>query len=103
MYRSTRSPTLLSNQIAHGASAGHVRKRAKALLMNWRRNQTLADEAVDEARLIEGHEAGDRFAVVSHGYFLAFAHDAEIAAEVVSEFLYASFHSAIMASFAAEI
>lgn len=98
-----QSPTLLSDQIAHGSAAAHGRSGAWALLMNWRRNQTFADEAVDRARLIERHETGYGLAVVSHGHIVAVPHDAEIATEVVSEFSHAGFHPAIMALFREQI
>lgn len=98
-----QSPTLLSNQIAHGSAATNGRSGAWPLFMNWRRNQTFADEAVDRARLIERNEPCYGLAVVGHGHIVAFPHDAEIAAEVVPEFSHASFHPMIMALFRANI
>ncbi len=103
MCRSTQSPTLLSDQVANGSAAAQRWSGAWALLMSRRRNQPFADEAVDRARLTDGYQTCDRFAVVGDGHLLTFAHDAEIAAEVISEFSYASFHSAIMALFKAKI
>jgi hypothetical protein len=103
MCRSTQSPTLLSNQVADGLAAAHVRGGAWALFMNWRGNQPFADEAVNRARLIEGHQTCDRFTMVGHGHLLAVTHGTEIAAEVVSEFSYACFHLIIMALSGANI
>lgn len=103
MCRSTQSPALLSDEVTDDFATGHLRSVAWPLVMNGRRNQPFADEAVNGAWLIEGNQASDRLAVIGHRHLLPVTYSTEIAAEVVSEFSYSGFHGTSMALLCTEI
>lgn len=101
--RSRQSPALFGDEVADRGARADSRSAPPLLVLCCGRDQPCAHKSIDDPRLIKWHQARNSFAVIGDGDLVAVSHDAEVSAEVVSEFSDACFHLRIMAPFDAGI
>jgi hypothetical protein len=94
-----RSLALVGDQVADRAPGGDATSSSSAFRDSGCGDEAFGDESIERAWPIEGHESGDRLAVVCDGHLVSGAYGIEVPAQVVAQFADASFHPPSMAPF----